>query len=163
MGRVIAGMTISLDGFAACAACDVRRLYPDVAEMAAASSSMAATIAATGSVVVDQWTFDMGDADAYVGQYEFQVPILVVTNRPPVRQLKQDEYLTLTFVSDGVGQAIGQIVSDTRGFVSRFDDVGLRIDDVTLVSIENRDWDRSHPRQRAPASARPLSPRPLHR
>ena len=105
---MIAGMTISLDGFAAGAAGDVRRLYPDVAEMAAASSSMAATIAATGSVVVDQWTFDMGDADAYVGQYEFQVPILVVTNRPPVRQLKQDEYLTLTFVSDGVGQAIAK-------------------------------------------------------
>jgi dihydrofolate reductase len=50
----------------------------------------------------------MGDVDAYVGQYEFQVPILVVTNRPPVRQLKQDEYLTLTFVSDGVGQAIAK-------------------------------------------------------
>ncbi|MFN8664862.1 MAG: dihydrofolate reductase family protein [Thermomicrobiales bacterium] len=50
----------------------------------------------------------MGDPDAYVGQYEFQVPILVVTNRSPVRQPKQDEYLTLTFVSDGVGQAIAK-------------------------------------------------------
>ncbi|MFN8664863.1 MAG: hypothetical protein U0075_23495 [Thermomicrobiales bacterium] len=51
MGCVTAGMTISLDGFAAGAAGDVRRLYPDVAEMAA-SSSMAATIAATGAVVM---------------------------------------------------------------------------------------------------------------
>ena len=50
----------------------------------------------------------MGDPDAYVGQYEFQVPILVVTNRSPVGQPKQDEHLTFTFVFDGVGQAIAK-------------------------------------------------------
>lgn len=107
MGRVIAGMTMSLDGFVADAAGDVSRLYPDFAEFAA-SPSMAATIAATGAVVMGRRTFEMGDPDAYVGQYEFQVPIFVVTTCPPTRPPKQDAHLTFTFVAEGVAAAIAR-------------------------------------------------------
>ncbi len=46
----------------------------------------------------------MGDPDSYVGNYEFQVPIFVLTHHPPSVAPKQDEHLTFTFVTDGVDQ-----------------------------------------------------------
>jgi dihydrofolate reductase len=107
MGQVIAGMTMSLDGFVADIDGNVSRLYPDFAEFAA-SPGMAATIAATGAVVMGRRTFEMSDPDAYVGQYEFQVPIFVVTTHPPARHPKQDAHLTFTFVAEGVAAAIAQ-------------------------------------------------------
>jgi dihydrofolate reductase len=48
------------------------------------------------------------DPDWYVGNYEFQVPILVVTHRPPRVPPKQDEQLTFTFVAEGVEAAIAR-------------------------------------------------------
>jgi dihydrofolate reductase len=48
----------------------------------------------------------MGDPDSYVGNYEFQVPIFVLTHNPPPTPPKQDERLTFTFVADGVESAI---------------------------------------------------------
>ena len=107
MGRVIAGMTMSLDGFVNDADGDVGRLYADFAEFAG-SERMAATIAETGAVVMGRRTFEMADPDSYVGQYEFQVPIFVVTTHPPAQQPKQDDRLTFTFVVDGVAAAIAK-------------------------------------------------------
>jgi dihydrofolate reductase len=50
----------------------------------------------------------MGDPDRYVGNYEFQVPIFVLTHHPPEKPPKQDERLTFTFVTDGVVSAVEQ-------------------------------------------------------
>lgn len=50
----------------------------------------------------------MGDPDSYVGDYEFQVPIFVLTHHPPERPPKQDERLTFTFVTDGAASATEQ-------------------------------------------------------
>jgi dihydrofolate reductase len=50
----------------------------------------------------------MADPDSYVGDYEFQVPIFVVTHNPPAVQPKQDEHLTFTFMTEGVESAIEQ-------------------------------------------------------
>ena len=50
----------------------------------------------------------MGDPDEWVGTYEFQVPIFVVTTHPPNTPPKQDERLTFTFVEDGVVSAVTQ-------------------------------------------------------
>jgi len=50
----------------------------------------------------------MGDPDLYVGNYEFQVPIFVLTHHPPSVAPKQDEHLTFTFVTDGVESAVAQ-------------------------------------------------------
>jgi dihydrofolate reductase len=50
----------------------------------------------------------MGDPDSYVGGYEFQVPIFVLTHEPPHVAPKQDEHLTFTFVTDGVESAVEQ-------------------------------------------------------
>ena len=69
---------------------------------------MVASIAATGAVLMGRRTFEMGDPDAYVGNYEFQVPIFVLTTHPPARPPKQDDRLTFTFVGDGIATAVSQ-------------------------------------------------------
>jgi dihydrofolate reductase len=52
--------------------------------------------------------FAMGDPDDYVGNYEFQVPIFVLTHAAPAKPPKQDERLTFTFVTSGIESAIRQ-------------------------------------------------------
>jgi dihydrofolate reductase len=100
-------MTTSLDGFVADAAGSVGRLYPDL-DALRDTSYMDDAIEATGAVVMGRRAFDMADPDSYVGNYEFQVPIFVVTHHPPETPPKQDERLTFTFVIDGVQSAIDQ-------------------------------------------------------
>ena len=70
---------------------------------------MTELIRETGAVVLGRRTFDMAeDPDWYVGNYEFQVPIFVLTHTPPPVMPKQDENLTFTFVTDGIASAIAQ-------------------------------------------------------
>lgn len=107
MARVIVGMTMSLDGFVADHSGSVERLYPDLAALRG-TAYMNVLIEETGAVLMGRRTFEMGDPDSYVGNYEFQVPIFVVTHEPPQITPKQDENLTFTFVTDGVESAIGQ-------------------------------------------------------
>ena len=107
MGKVIAGMTMSLDGFVADADGNVDRLYADLADLRE-TPYMTATIAEAGAVLMGRTTFEMGDPDSYVGEYEFQVPIFVLTHHPPRVPPKQDDRLTFTFVQDGVASAVAQ-------------------------------------------------------
>ena len=107
MGKVIAGMTMSLDGFVADADGNVDHLYADLADLRE-TPYMTATIAETGAVLMGRKTFEMGDPDSYVGEYEFQVPIFVLTHHPPRVPPKQDDRLTFTFVQDGVDSAVAQ-------------------------------------------------------
>jgi dihydrofolate reductase len=70
---------------------------------------MAELIRETGAVVLGRRTFAMAqDPDWYVGNYEFQVPIFVVTHTPPAVLPAQDENLTFTFVTDGIASAVKQ-------------------------------------------------------
>jgi dihydrofolate reductase len=69
---------------------------------------MDAAIERTGAVLMGRRTFEMGNPDAYVGQYEFQVPIFVLTHAPPPVAPKRDERLTFAFVTDGVESAVAQ-------------------------------------------------------
>jgi dihydrofolate reductase len=107
MARVIAGMTTSLDGFVADASGSASRLYPDLAALRN-TPYMTDAIAETGAVLMGKRTFEMGDPDSYVGEYEFQVPIFVVTHEPPSVAPKQDERLIFTFVTEGVEAAVAQ-------------------------------------------------------
>lgn len=108
MAKVIAGMTISLDGFVADRGGSVDRLYSDL-ESLRETSFMKDMIEMTGAVIMGRKAFDMAeDPDWYVGNYEFQVPIFVLTHRPPQIAPTQDEHLTFTFVSDGVGSAVAK-------------------------------------------------------
>jgi dihydrofolate reductase len=107
MAKVIIGMTISLDGFVADASGSASRLYPDLAQLRG-TAYMNSAIEMTGAVLMGRRTFEMGDPDSYVGEYEFQVPIFVVTHDPPAVAPMQDENLTFTFVTDGVESAVAQ-------------------------------------------------------
>lgn len=108
MTRVIAGMTTSLDGFVADESGGVDRLYPDLAALQG-TAYMNALIDETGAVLMGKTAFEMADdSDWYVGNYEFQVPIFVLTHHAPRVAPKQDEHLTFTFVADGVESAIAQ-------------------------------------------------------
>src|SRR5688572_14691843 len=99
--RLVAGMTVSLDGFVADGSGSAGRLYPELATLRD-TARMRAIIEETGAVVMGRRTFDMGEPDSYVGEYEFQVPIFVVTHDPPAVPPKQDHRLTFTFVTEGV-------------------------------------------------------------
>jgi dihydrofolate reductase len=104
---VIAGMTISLDGYVADRGGDLGPLYPDL-DALRGTPYMDAMIERTGAVLMGRRTFEVGEPDSYVGNYEFQVPIFVVTHQPPPVPPRQDERLTFTFVTDGVESAVAQ-------------------------------------------------------
>ena len=108
MATVIAGMTMSLDGFVTDPSGSVDRLYPDLAALQG-TDYMNALIEETGAVLMGRRAFEMADdPDWFVGNYEFQVPIFVLTHEPPRVAPKQDEHLTFTFVTDGVESAVSQ-------------------------------------------------------
>jgi dihydrofolate reductase len=107
MATVHTGMTMSLDGFVADRNGNTARLSNPAARRG--SEYMTALIQATGAVVMGKRTFAMAeDPDWFVGNYEFQVPIFVLTHHPPRIPPKQDDRLTFTFVDDGVASAVDQ-------------------------------------------------------
>jgi dihydrofolate reductase len=100
-------MTMSLDGFVADRSGSTSRLSDPAAS--AGSEYMNALIRATGAVVMGRRSYAMAeDPDWFVGNYEFQVPIFVLTHTPPPVMPKQDDDLTFTFVTDGIASAIAQ-------------------------------------------------------
>lgn len=108
MGKIILGMTVSLDGFVNDANGSVASLYPDFAELRH-TALLQEAIQNTGAVVMGRHTYAMADdPDVYVDTYEFQVPIFVVTKEPPQKLPKQSEQLTFTFVTEGIERAIMQ-------------------------------------------------------
>jgi len=107
MAKVVIGMTVSLDGFVEDQTGSVARLYPDLADLRD-TAYMQDLIDETGTALMGKRAFEMGDPDSYVGNYEFQVPIFVLTHNPPAVPPKQDEHLTFTFVTDGVESAVAQ-------------------------------------------------------
>ncbi len=107
MAKVVIGMTVSLDGFVEDQTGSVARLYPDLADLRD-TAYMQDLIKETGAVLMGRRAFEMGDPDSYVGNYEFQVPIFVITHNPPPVPPGQDEHLTFTFVTDGVESAVRQ-------------------------------------------------------
>ena len=113
MAKVIVGMTVSIDGFVADQNGNAGRLYPDLAALRH-TAYMKDAIGQTGAVLMGKRTFEMADADSYVGDYEFQVPIFVLTHHPPSIAPKQDEHLTFTFVTDGVESAVAQAKAAAR-------------------------------------------------
>jgi dihydrofolate reductase len=111
MTRVIAGMTISLDGFVADKEGSLSALYTDFAELKD-SEIMRDIIAETGAVLMGRRTFDAAeDPDSYADDYEFQAPIFVLTHHPPAIAPKENDRLTITFVTDGVERAVSQAVA----------------------------------------------------
>ncbi|QAY70934.1 dihydrofolate reductase family protein [Xylanimonas protaetiae] len=110
MAKVIAGATVSLDGYVQDAAGDYAALYADYDELMA-SGYMKALQDETGAALMGRRTYDLAeDPDGYADGYEFQVPIFVVTHHPPPVEPKRNERLSITFVTDGVGAAAKRAV-----------------------------------------------------
>jgi dihydrofolate reductase len=108
MGHVIAGQTISLDGYVADATGSAEPLYPDLADLQG-SEYMNGLIEETGAVIMGRRSFEMpDDPDTIADEYEFQAPIFVVTHQPPAVTPKENDRLTFTFVTDGVESAVAQ-------------------------------------------------------
>ncbi|MFC4713530.1 dihydrofolate reductase family protein [Planococcus dechangensis] len=105
MAKVCFGMIMSLDGFVNDRGGKLDKLY----ESFEPNAEIEATMANTGSVIMGRKTFEMTpDVDAYADNYEFQVPIFVLTHHPPAKHPKENENLTITFVTDGVESVVRQ-------------------------------------------------------
>ena len=108
MTKIVAGMTMSLDGFVNDSNGSVEPLYRDLADWRNGERGKA-SIAATGAVLMGRRTFEMaGDPDSYAGQYEYRVPIFVLTSHPPSKHPKEGSGLTFTFAEDGLASAVTQ-------------------------------------------------------
>jgi dihydrofolate reductase len=108
VAKVILGMTISLDGFINDRNGSVGALYPDL-EALRNTGPLQESIQNTGAVVMGRNTYAMAeDPDWYAGNYEYQVPIFVLTHHVPEKPPRQAGPLTFTFVTDGIESAIRQ-------------------------------------------------------
>ena len=108
MSKVILGMTMSLDGFINDREGSVGTLYPDL-EALQDTQPMRESIENTGAVVMGRNSYAMAeDPDWFVGNYEYQVPIFVLTHQPPQRHPRESDQLSFTFVTDGIESAIRQ-------------------------------------------------------
>jgi len=108
MKKVIAGFTMSLDGFINDRNGSVGALYPDL-DTLRTTEPMQESIRNTGAVVMGWNAFAMAeDPDLYAENYEFQVPIFVLTHEAPKRHPRETGDLTFTFVTDGIASAIRQ-------------------------------------------------------
>ena len=106
MGKVIVGATLSLDGFMNDRNGDVSRLYPDLQALRT-TEMLQIEMQMTGAVVMGRRSYDMAEGD--LTDYEFQVPIFVLTHAVPEKVAKgQNDQLTVTFVTDGIESAIAQ-------------------------------------------------------
>jgi dihydrofolate reductase len=106
MGKVLAGMTMSLDGFIEDRNGSVARLYPDFDAMRQ-TDLLQEEIRRTGAVVMGRRAYDMAQGD-FTG-YEFQVPIFVLTHAAPATVARgENDRLRFTFVTDGIEHAIAQ-------------------------------------------------------
>ena len=104
MGNVIIGATLSLDGFMNDRNGDVSRLYPNL-EALRNTEMLKEEIQMAGAAVMGRRTYDMAEGD--LTDYEFQVPIFVLTHEVPEKVTKgQNDQLTVTFVTDGIQSAI---------------------------------------------------------
>src|SRR5258706_4407730 len=107
MAKVVGGMTHSVDGFVSDAHGDVSRLYPDLGDLGK-TEMLQQEMRTTGAVVMGRHSYNMGDPDSFAENYEYQVPIFVLTHHVPDKKPKENKRLSITFVTDGVESAIAK-------------------------------------------------------
>lgn len=105
MSNVVWGMIMSVDGYINDREGKLDKLYASFEP----NEEINAAMANTGSVVMGRNSFEMPeDTDAYADDYEFQVPLFILTHQPPSRHPAENDKLTITFVTDGIESAISQ-------------------------------------------------------
>lgn len=108
MGKVIAGMSMSLDGYINDQNGSVEKLYQDFPELHDAPTFQE-MIKNTGAVIMGRHAYEMEDPFLWANEtYEFQTPIFVLTHAPPQKYPKGNGRLTFTFVTDGIESTISQ-------------------------------------------------------
>jgi dihydrofolate reductase len=108
MSKVIAGMTISLDGFINDRNGSAQSLSPDF-EQLLESLTFKEMTKNTGAVIMGRHTYDMADPFLWVNDdYEFQCPLFILTHTPPADYPAGNDKLSLIFVTDGIESAISQ-------------------------------------------------------
>jgi dihydrofolate reductase len=108
MTKVIAGTTVSLDGFINDENGSVDKLYDDFNQLHDAPS-FKEMIEKTGAVVMGRRVYEMADPFSWANDdYEFQVPIFVLTHKEPENYPKGNGKLSFTFVTDGLESAISK-------------------------------------------------------
>lgn len=108
MGKVIAGMTISLDGYVNDQDGSVDGLYTDFTELHNVSSFQE-MIGSTGAVIMGRHVYDMADPFLWANDdYEFQTPIFVLTHNPPVKYPEGNGKLSFIFVTKGIEDVVLQ-------------------------------------------------------
>jgi dihydrofolate reductase len=108
MGKVIAGMSVSLDGYINDQNGSVEKLYSDFSELRKAPSFQE-IIKNTGAAIMGRRVYEMADPFSWANDdYEFQTPIFVLTHMPPAKYPKGNDKLSFTFVTDGIESAISQ-------------------------------------------------------
>ena len=112
MGKVILDAAMSVDGY--WAEPGGQSIYP-IGELRG-SAIMAELIRTTGAVVMSRNSYAMAsDPDWYVDNYEYQVPIFVVSADPPAQLPKQSDRLTFTFVRKGMEDAVRRALNAAGG------------------------------------------------
>jgi dihydrofolate reductase len=110
MGKVIAGMTMSLDGFINDSNGSVDALYSDFPALHEAPAFQE-MIKNTGAAVMGRHVYEMADPFSWANDdYEFQTPIFVLTHTAPLKYPKGNGKLSFTFVTDGIEHAISQTI-----------------------------------------------------
>lgn len=97
---------MSLDGFVNDRDGGLGLLYPDLAALRQ-TDVLQEFIQTTGAVVMGRRAYDLGGPAGYA-DYEYQVPIFVLTHRIPETLPKPKGNLTFTFVADGIESAIAK-------------------------------------------------------
>ncbi len=83
-------------------------MYPDL-DTLRNTEVLRESIHSTGSVVMAWKEFAMAEnPDWFVGNYEYQVPIFVFTDKIPKKHPKETDTLTFTFVTGGIRSAVQQ-------------------------------------------------------
>lgn len=94
MTKVFVDAAMSIDGFWADR--DGHSVFP--LDDLYTSGILGTLVDRTGAVVMSRRSFEMAnDPDWFAGNYELQVPIHVITDRPPARHPKEGSGLTFSF------------------------------------------------------------------
>ena len=107
MGKIIAGMSVSLDGFVSDSNGNVDKLFPDFDELHEVPSFQE-MIKNTGAVIMGRHVYEMADPFLWANDdYEFQTPIFVLTHTPPAKYPEGNGRLSFTFV-DSIEAAVSR-------------------------------------------------------
>ncbi len=108
MGKVIAGMSMSLDGFVNDSKGSVDALYSDFGELHDAPTFQE-IIKNTGAVIMGRHVYEMANPFEWANEtYEFQTPIFVLTHTTPAKYPPGNDKLSFVFVTDGIESAVSR-------------------------------------------------------